>query len=170
MKTIGIIGRLGPPSTLKYYEWLNDGVQKALGGFASANIILTSVNGLDVAAFRNAKDDAGEGTFFARHAKLLENAGADFILIASNTSHRNASYVNAAVKIPLLHLADATAQKAVNANVTKVALLGYSIATGSRANPTRVWAIQARRRCRRRESDPESSTRTVSRHGCDGMD
>ena len=124
MKTIGIIGGLGPPSTLKYYEWLNDGVQKALGGVASANIILTSVNVLDVAAFRNAKDDTGEGAFFARHAELLENAGADFILIASNTSHRNAPYVEAAVKIPLLHLADATAQKIVDANVTKVALLG----------------------------------------------
>jgi len=62
--------------------------------------------------------------FFARHAKLLENAGADFILIASNTSHRNAPYVEAAVKIPLLHLANATAQKIVDANVTKVALLG----------------------------------------------
>ena len=124
MKTIGIIGGLGPPSTLKYYQWLNDGVQKALGGIASAKIILTSVNGLDMAAFRNAKDDEGEGTFFAQHAKLLENAGADFILIASNTSHRNVPYIEATVKIPVLHLAEVTAQKIVDANVTRVALLG----------------------------------------------
>ncbi len=124
MKTIGIIGGLGPHSTLKYYQWLNDGVQKALGGSASAKIILTSVNGLDMATFRKARDDEGEGVFFARHATLLEKAGADFILIASNTSHRNVPYIEAAVTIPILHLADATAQKIVDANVTRIALLG----------------------------------------------
>lgn len=124
MKTIGIIGGLGPPSTVKYYEWLNEGAQKALGGNTSARIILTSVNGEDIKAFRLSGDKEAEGAFYAREAKRLEQAGADFILIASNTSHKNAPYIEKAVSVPLLHLAKATAQEVLAKGIKKVALLG----------------------------------------------
>lgn len=124
MKTIGIIGGLGPPSTVKYYEWLTDGVQQALGGQNTARIILTSLNGEDVKNFRISGDKDGEGAFYAREAQRLEQAGADFILIASNTSHKNAPAIEQAVSIPLLHLADATASYVRSKGIKKVGLLG----------------------------------------------
>lgn len=124
MKTVGIIGGIGPPSTVKYYEGLTQGVQKALGGSATAKVILTSLNGEDIKQFRLAGDVAGEGAFYAAEALRLEQAGADFILIASNTSHKNVPYVESAITVPLLHLADATAQAVVVQGVEKVALLG----------------------------------------------
>jgi aspartate racemase len=124
MKTIGIIGGLGPPSTVKYYEWLTEGVQQALGGQNSARIILTSLNGEDVKNFRVSGDKEGESAFYAREAKRLEQAGADFILIASNTSHKNAPAIEKAISIPLLHLADATAAYVRSKGVKKVGLLG----------------------------------------------
>ncbi len=124
MKTIGIIGGLGPPSTVKYYEWLTAGVQNALGGANSAKIILTSVNGEEIKNFRLSGDTAAEGAFYAREAQRLEQAGAEVILIASNTSHKNAPAIMAAVSIPLLHLADATARHVVNQDVRRVGLLG----------------------------------------------
>ena len=124
MKTIGIIGGLGPASTVKYYEWLTAGVNARLGGNHSARIIMTSVNGEDVKARRLSGDPAAEGAFFAAEAKRLETAGADFILITSNTSHKNAPAVEAAVSIPLLHLAEATAARVVAAGIKKIGLLG----------------------------------------------
>ena len=124
MKTIGIIGGLGPASTVKYYEWLNEGVRLALGGAHSAKIILTSVDGETVKNFREAGDIKGEGAFFAKEAKKLEMSGADFIVIASNTSHKNAPYIEKEVSIPLLHLADITAQRIVSSGVNNIALLG----------------------------------------------
>lgn len=127
MKTIGIIGGLGPPSTVKYYEWLTSGVQQILGGQNSAKIILTSLNGEDVKHFRLSGDQGGEGAFYAREAKRLEQAGADFILIASNTSHKNALAIEKAVSIPLLHLADATAVYVCSKNIKKVGLLGTAL-------------------------------------------
>lgn len=124
MKTIGIIGGLGPASTLKYYEWLNEGVREAGRGHHSARIILSSLDGADIAAFRKAGDDPGEGSFFAVEARRLERAGADFLIIASNTSHKNAEAITAAVSIPLLHLAEVTADKVADAGIKKVSLLG----------------------------------------------
>ncbi len=124
MKTIGIIGGLGPPSTVKYYEWLTQGVQQALGGQNSARIILTSLNGEDIKNLRLAGDREAEGAFYAREALRLQQAGADFILIASNTSHKNAPAIEQAISIPLLHLADATAAHVRAQGVTSVGLLG----------------------------------------------
>ena len=124
MKTVGIIGGIGPPSTVKYYEGLIQGVQMALGGHATAKIILTSLNGEDIKQFRLSGDVAGEGSFYAAEAVRLERAGADFILIASNTSHKNVPYIESAITVPLLHLADATAQAVSSKGVTTVALLG----------------------------------------------
>lgn len=124
MKTIGIIGGLGPPSTVKYYEGLNAGVAAALGGVNAARIILSSVNGEDIRQLRLTGDRDAEGAFYAAEARRLARAGADFIVIASNTSHKNAPYIEAAVDIPLLHLADATARAVRAAGITRIGLTG----------------------------------------------
>lgn len=125
MKIIGILGGLGPPSTVKYYEWLTEGVQKRTGGVShGVRVLINALDGKDVAAFRKAGDDEGEGAFFAAEAQRLERAGAECILIASNTSHKNAPWVEEAVSIPLIHLAKATAQAVIKAGQHKVILLG----------------------------------------------
>lgn len=123
MKHIGIIGGLGAPSTAKYYQWLNEAA-RALGGHMGARVILTSVDGQDIAGFRFNGDDEGEEAFFVNEAKRLERAGADFILIASNTSHKNADAIEREVSLPLLHLADATAKHLKAKGHDKVAFLG----------------------------------------------
>jgi aspartate racemase len=127
MKTIGIIGGLGPPSTVKYYEGLVYGANRLLGGQNAARIILSSVNGEDVRRLRQEGDAAAEGAFYAREAQRLERAGADFLLIASNTSHKNAPYVEAAVSIPLLHLADATANAVTAGGSRRVGLIATAL-------------------------------------------
>lgn len=125
MKTIGIIGGLGPPSTIKYYEGLTSGIKERTGGQAhGAQVIINSVNGAEIAGFRAAEDDEGEGAFFVDQAKRLERAGADCILIASNTSHKNAPYIQKEISLPLIHLAQATADVIVEAGLQKVILLG----------------------------------------------
>lgn len=124
MKTIGIIGGLGPPSTVKYYEGLIEGAQRAFGGVVAPPILITSVNGEDVRQLRIAGNADAEGAFYAQEARRLQNAGADFILIASNTSHKNAPNITAAIDIPLLHLADATAEAITRRGMKRVALLG----------------------------------------------
>lgn len=124
MKTIGIIGGLGPPSTIEYYKGLTEGSQQRLGGNNAVKIILTSVNGEDIKGFRLSGDSQAEGAFYANEAKRLEQAGADFILIASNTSHRNAAFVESAVSIPLLHLAKITAGHIHALGIKKIGLLG----------------------------------------------
>lgn len=124
MKTIGIIGGIGVPATVKYYEWINAGIQRALGGQHSAKIVITSLNGEDVRKFREAQDDDGEGAFYANQAKALQRAGADCVLIASNTSHKNAPYIKQAVSIPLLHLAEATAHHVRSIGLKTVGLIG----------------------------------------------
>ena len=125
MKTIGIIGGLGPPSTLKYYEWLAEGAQQRTSGAShGARVMINALDGKDVWAFRQAGDQDGEGHFFAKEALRLERAGADCILIASNTSHKNAPWVERAVEIPLIHLAKVTACAALQAGHSKVVVLG----------------------------------------------
>jgi aspartate racemase len=127
MKIIGMLGGLGPPSTVKYYEWLTQGVQeRTVGASQGARVLINALDGKDIAAFREAGDDEGEGAFFATEAQRLERAGAECILIASNTSHKNAPWVEEAVSIPLIHLAKATARAVVRAGQRKVVLLATS--------------------------------------------
>ncbi|GLQ56100.1 aspartate/glutamate racemase family protein [Devosia nitrariae] len=124
MKIIGMLGGLGPPSTVKYYEWLTQGVQQRTGGTSQgARVLINALDGKDIAAFRARGDDEGEGAFFAAEAQRLQRAGAECILIASNTSHKNAPWVEDAVSIPLIHLAKATARAVVESGQRKVVLL-----------------------------------------------
>lgn len=109
MKTLGLIGGISAESTTVYYQLLNRGVRERLGGLHSCPLILWSVDFAPVATLQAAEDWDATGELLAEAARRLEAAGAEAILICANTMHINAPQVRAAVKIPLIHIADATA-------------------------------------------------------------
>jgi len=124
MKTIGIIGGMSWESTIPYYRRVNEIVKDRLGGLHSARIVLLSVDFHDVAELQSAGrwDEAAEAMIDA--ARALEAAGADCVVIATNTMHKLAEAVEAAVSIPVLHIADATGEAIVSAGISTVGLLG----------------------------------------------
>ena len=124
MKTIGVIGGMSWESTIPYYQTINRVVGARLGGLHSARIILYSVEFQEIERLQHAErwDDAG--VILADAARALRRAGADVIVLATNTMHRVAAQIEAAVDIPLLHIADATAARVQAAGVTRVGLLG----------------------------------------------
>lgn len=124
MKTIGVIGGLSPESTVKYYEWLNEGVQKALGGHNNAKVLLSSVNFAEFVALKEKGDWDTQGQMLCAEAVRLEKAGADFIVLSTNTMHKMAAQIEAALSIPFLHLADATADEILKTDVRSIGLLG----------------------------------------------
>lgn len=124
MKIIGIIGGLSWESTALYYKHLNELVKARLGGFHSAKIMLSSVDFHEIETLQMTGKWSEAGELLAQEAKALEAAGADFILIATNTMHKVAGQVTAAASIPLLHIADATGERIKGAGYRKVGLLG----------------------------------------------
>ena len=124
MKTIGLIGGMSWESTVTYYQLLNEGVKDALGGLHSAKILLYSVDFFEIEALmsRGEWDKAAEllGSVAAR----LETAGADMILICTNTLHKVAPQVQARVHVPLVHIAEAAAEALVARGISRVGLLG----------------------------------------------
>jgi len=124
MKTIGLIGGMSWESTAYYYHHLNTGVKEALGGYHSAKVALFSVEFSEIHHLQHSGDWDGTTAILVDAARKVEAAGADFLLICTNTMHKVALQVQAAVDIPLLHLADATAQVLVDDGIQKVALLG----------------------------------------------
>ncbi len=124
MKTIGVIGGMSWQSSQLYYRWLNEAVAARLGGLHSAKIIMSSVDFAEVQALQARGDwDAG-GQLLADIALRLQQAGADIILLATNTMHQVASAIEAALDVPFLHIADATAEAVTGAGLRKVGLLG----------------------------------------------
>ena len=109
MKIIGLIGGLSWESTAEYYRIINETVRKKLGGLHSAKVVMVSVDFAEIERMQveSRWDDAGEE--LSRAARQLEAAGAEIILICSNTMHKVADAIEAATNIPLLHIADATA-------------------------------------------------------------
>lgn len=124
MKTIGIIGGLSPESTMSYYQWLNDGVRAKLGGHHSAKIKMASVDFGEFVALKEKGDWETQGLMLCAEAKALERAGADFVILATNTMHKMADQIEAVLNIPFLHLADATACVIKDQGVKSVGLLG----------------------------------------------
>lgn len=124
MKKVGIIGGLSPESSMKYYSWLNEGVQERLGGHHSAKILLSSVDFGQFVALKEKGDWDTQGQLLAQEAKALEAGGADFIILATNTMHKMAAQIEAAITIPFLHLADATAGRICAQGLKKIGLLG----------------------------------------------
>ena len=124
MKTIGLIGGMSWESTIPYYRIINEAVKQRLGGLHSAKIVLYSVDFHEIEQLQRSGDWRRAGELLAEAAQALVSAGADCIVLCTNTMHKVASQIEAAVAIPLLHIADATAQSIRRAGLNKVALLG----------------------------------------------
>jgi Aspartate racemase len=124
MKTIGIIGGMSWESTQTYYRLINQKVREQLGGLHSAKLILYSVDFAEIEPLQHAGDWAGTADILTEAAQALETAGADFIVLATNTMHKVAPEIELAVNIPLLHIADATAAALEAHNIKTVGLLG----------------------------------------------
>ena len=124
MKTIGLIGGMSWELTIPYYRAINEGVKQQLGGLHSARCILYSVDFHDIERLQHAGDWNAAGAMLADAARSLELAGAGFIVLCTNTMHKVAGSIEAAVSIPLLHIADATAMAVKQAGFSRVGLLG----------------------------------------------
>lgn len=124
MKTIGLIGGMSWESTLEYYRILNETVKARLGGLHSAQCLLYSVDFAEVELLQHEGLWEEAGQLMAEAALRLEHGGADFIVLATNTMHKCAPQIEAAVSIPLMHIVDATAQAVQAAGITCVGLLG----------------------------------------------
>ncbi|MBL4660832.1 MAG: aspartate/glutamate racemase family protein [Alcanivoracaceae bacterium] len=124
MKTIGLLGGMSWKSTLWYYQALNEGIKKKLGGLHSAKIILHSVDFAVIEELQMKGDWTGAAKILAQAAIGVEKAGADFLLICTNTMHLVAPEIQREITIPLLHIADATAKNLIAQGIKKVGLLG----------------------------------------------
>ncbi len=124
MKTVGLIGGMSWESTESYYRVLNQTVKAHLGGLHSAKVVLYSVDFAEIEEYqaRGAWDKSA--AVLCDAARALERAGADFLVICTNTMHKVAPQIADAVSIPLLHIADATADALLRDGITRVALLG----------------------------------------------
>ena len=124
MKTIGIIGGMSWESTATYYRLINKEVARRLGGFHSARIVLSSVDFEEIEHMQSTGDWDTAGRALAMEATALERAGADLLILATNTMHKVAVSIEQAVSIPFLHIADATGEAVVARGIDTVALLG----------------------------------------------
>lgn len=124
MKTIGLIGGMSWESTIPYYRIINEAVKDALGGLHSAKIILYSVEFDEIEKCQSTNQWEKSGEILGDAAKKLEMAGADLILICTNTMHKVADQIQAMINVPIIHIAEATADKLEAADIKKVALLG----------------------------------------------
>ena len=124
MKTLGLIGGMSPESTISYYRLLNRGVAERLGGLHSARLLLYSVEFQEIEWLQQRGDWDAAGAILAAAALTLERAGAELLVLCTNTMHIAAPAIEQAVSIPLLHIADATAQAIRGAGLSTVGLLG----------------------------------------------
>ena len=124
MKTIGLIGGMSWESTQTYYRLINEGVKAELGGLHSAKLVLYSVDFAEIESLQHQGNWPATAEILMNAAQALERAGADFILICTNTMHKVAEQVQQAISIPLLHIADATARVLNNDKIKRVGLLG----------------------------------------------
>lgn len=124
MKTIGLIGGMSWESSAEYYRIMNETVKEKLGGLHSVKCILYSVDFEEIAALQHKGEWIELTKRMINFARRLEDAGADFIVIATNTMHKMAEEVQGNIHIPLLHIADATAEKIIEKGVQRPGLLG----------------------------------------------
>ncbi|MBS9405517.1 aspartate/glutamate racemase family protein [Halomonas sp. TRM85114] len=124
MKTIGLLGGMSWESTASYYRALNEGVKAALGGLHSAKLCLYSIDFAEIEGLQHAGDWDATAEILSQAARSVEAGGADFLLIGTNTMHKVAPQVAEAISIPLLHIADATAQRMAADGIRRVGLLG----------------------------------------------
>jgi aspartate racemase len=124
MRTIGLIGGMSWESSAEYYRLINNEVKHRLGGLHSARSVMVSVDFAQIEAMQVEGRWAEAGDLLADAAQRLERAGADCVVLCTNTMHKVAPAIEAAVEIPLLHIADATGAAITAAEVTRVGLLG----------------------------------------------
>ena len=124
MKIIGLIGGMSWESTVPYYSQINETVKQRLGGLHSARIVLYSVDFHDVEKLQHAGDWPAAGAMMSEAARALQAAGAEFLVLCTNTMHKVASSIESAVTIPLLHIADPTAAEIKKAGHSTVGLIG----------------------------------------------
>jgi aspartate racemase len=124
MKTIGMLGGMSWESTSTYYRALNEGVRAACGGLHSAQILLHSVDFAPLEALQHKGDWDAIAELLASAARSVQAGGADFLMVCTNTMHKVAPQIEAAIDIPLLHIADATAEALQAQGIRRVGLLG----------------------------------------------
>lgn len=124
MKTIGLLGGMSWESTASYYKAINEGVKTQLGGLHSAKICLYSVDFSEIEKLQHQGKWDETAIILSQAAQSVEAGGADFLLICTNTMHKVADEIQANISIPILHIADATAEQLVIDGITKVGLLG----------------------------------------------
>ncbi len=124
MKTIGLLGGMSWESTQSYYSALNEGVKVALGGLHSAKIALYSVDFAEIEKLQHQGDWHSTAEILVQAALGVQACGADFLMIGTNTMHKVAPQIEAAIDIPLLHIADATAEVLKGKEIQRVGLLG----------------------------------------------
>jgi aspartate racemase len=124
MKTLGLIGGMSWESTIPYYRQINETVKERLGGFHSAKVILYSVDFHEIERLQRDGDWQAAGALLANAARSLEMAGADLLVLCTNTMHKIAPAIETAVSIPLIHIADPTALEIRRAGYSSVGLLG----------------------------------------------
>ena len=124
MKTIGLIGGMSWESSIEYYRIINETTRTKLGGLHSAKSLMYSVDFAEVEILQHQGKWAEAADMLVDAAKRLENGGADFIVLCTNTMHKVAEEIQASVQIPLLHIADATAQVVKDSGIRAIGLLG----------------------------------------------
>ncbi|MGN7948962.1 aspartate/glutamate racemase family protein [Microbacterium sp. 22215] len=124
MKTIGVLGGMSWESSLEWYRLANERVRHRLGGHHSARIVLDSVDFAEIEAMQARGDWHAAGTLLADRARALESAGAELLVLCTNTMHLVADRIEDAVGIPFLHIGDVAAQSVAEAGVQTVGLLG----------------------------------------------
>ena len=124
MKTIGLIGGMSWESSIEYYRLINEGVREKLGGLHSARSVMYSVDFAEIELFQRQGEWQEAAQTLIAAARRVEKGGADFIVICTNTMHKMADEVETNVQIPLLHIADATAERVKVQGLGKIGLLG----------------------------------------------
>jgi aspartate racemase len=124
MRTLGLLGGMSWESTLPYYRIVNERVRERLGGLHSAKLVLYSVDFAEIERLQQIGDWDTAGQALAHTAQALERAGAEALVICTNTMHRVLGAIESAIGIPVLHIADATARMVRAQDVGKVGLLG----------------------------------------------
>ena len=124
MKTLGLIGGMSWESTVTYYQILNETVKQRLGGLHSAKILLYSVDFDEIEKYQSSGEWEKSAEVLSQAAMNLEKAGADFIVICTNTMHKVAPKIQSHISIPIIHIAEATADELIKRGISRVALLG----------------------------------------------
>jgi len=127
VRKLGLIGGLSWVSTAMYYEAINKGVAKRLGGLSSAPLLIESLDFAEVVKLQAAEDWESLGELLTASAKRLEQAGAEGLMLCSNTAHRLFDYIDGDVRVPMLHIGDVTAERLTADGISRAGLIGTGV-------------------------------------------